>query len=792
MKVQKIIIWVVVMLATNVQAGKIISGYLQDSTNGEKLIGAYIRVDETDLVTTSNNFGFFSIELNSDFESVRLLISHTGFEGKELKVRAADPMPLVIQLDPIKVFRAAVVKDRKQEKVVNTSQMSAHNLSMADVKMMPKFFGETDIIKAIQLYPGIKGGPEGSSGLYVRGGGADQNLILLDGVPVYNASHLFGFFSVFNTDAISNVQVLKGGFPARYGGRLSSVLDIALKDGNMRKYNVEGSIGALASKLAIEGPIKKDKASFIICGRRTYVDFLTKPLMRLVTGDQSLNQGYYFSDLNAKVNWKINKTNRVYLSYYGGNDKFYNKMKPYSYLYDGSTITESSENNTQWGNRILALRWNKSFSNSLFLNTQINYTQYKFQINNIYSTNSVTDTGDYEQYNKSGFQSSVRDITIKSEAEQQIGKHFYRAGITSVLHRFEPGKSVIEYRETGQRSVDTSFGSATVNSLETALYAEDDMNVSKKFKLNYGLHLNLYNYNKYFKASVQPRVAARYLIRKDLSVKASYSRMNQNIHLLTNNSLGLPNDLWVPATDKVKPMISNQVAMGIAKSFRRDVEFTFETYYKDMRNVIEYKEGASYLGYNSSWEEKVLAGKGTAYGFEFLLQKKAGNLTGWIGYTLSWSQRQINGINNDQKFFYKYDSRHDISFVLNYKENEKWDYGLVWVFRTGNAITMPVGNYPGQSMANYNGGFNPSASNVYVYNGRNNFRFADYHRLDLSVTRHYKKSWGMIDLNFSIYNAYSRINPFYYKIGYDGRGNKQIKRVGLFPFLPSMNIAFKF
>ncbi len=580
--------------------------------------------------------------------------------------------------------------------------------------------------------------------------------------------------------------MLKGGFPARYGGRLSSVLDITMKEGNMKRLKVEGSLGLLASKLTIEGPIKKDKASFMVSGRRTYLDFLLQPLFRLANGNSNYSQGYFFSDLNAKINWKLNKNNRIYLSYYTGKDKYYVKSKPYSYLYDGKTISDQSEDRNQWGNQLGGLRWNKVLNKNIFINTQVNFTKYYYEIIQSASSSEQNDTATLEQMNYNGFRSSIRDYSFKSDAEINRGKHYFRTGFSAIAHQFVPGRNEIKYKETGQRSIDTAFGSDKTNSIETSLYGEDDFEVSKKLKVNYGLHFNLYNYKKSFFPSLQPRIAARYLLGKNWSLKGSYANMRQNIHLLTNNNLGLPNDLWVPATNIVKPMSSNQVAIGFAKSFRDMFEFTFETYYKSMSHIIEFKEGASFLNVNNSWENKVAEGKGRGYGFEWLLQKKSGAVTGWIGYTLSWIKRTVPEVNFGKEFYYKYDSRHDVSFVLNYKENDKWDYGLVWVFRTGNATTLATATYPGMSLNSYN------SSNVLSYSGRNNFRFANYHRLDLSITKHIKKKWGQIDVNFSIYNTYSRINPFYYKISTDYRGNKQIVRVGLFPILPSINVGFKF
>jgi len=774
------LIAVILLLCNTINAQDLVYGYVQDSASSERLIGVTIRFLESETGTITNNYGYFSLKNPAD--SGILVFSYIGYKTTFVKIKVGEQMPLIINMPEIsQILKGVVISGKKDNKIAEDVQMSTVNIPIHQIKMLPRFFGETDIIKAIQLMPGVKGGPEGSTGLYVRGGGPDQNLILLDGALVYNPSHLFGFFSVFNTDAINNVQLLKGGFPARYGGRLSSVLDITMKEGNMKEYKVEGNLGLLASKLTIEGPIVKDKVSFMVSGRRTYLDMLLQPLFQATTRDYNRRQGYFFSDLNAKLNWKINKRSRLYFSYYGGIDKFYIKNRPYSYLYDGNIIKEESESFNQWGNQLAAVRFNQIVKKNLFINSQVNFTKYHYDIIQSRSNSESNDTGVTEQYNYNGFTSQIRDVTFKSDAELNLHKHYIRFGVSAIIHRFVPGKNDIIYRRTGEPSIDTSFGSGITNSLETSAYIEDEYEITSRFKANYGLHFNLYNYKKSFYPSIQPRVAMRYLLRSDFSVKASYANMRQNIHLLTNNTLGLPNDLWVPATDLVKPMQSNQVALGLAKSVNNMYEFTFETYYKTMSNVIEFKEGASFLNMNQSWEGQVAAGTSKSYGFEFLAQKKAGNLTGWIGYTLSWVTRQIPEINFGREFYYKYDSRHDVSFVLNYKENEKWDYGLVWVFRSGNAITMPTAAYPS---AHY--------GTVYHIEERNNFRFANYHRMDLSITRHYQKKWGVIDFNFSLYNAYNRINPFYYTIQSDFRGNKQITRIGLFPVLPSISLSFKF
>jgi hypothetical protein len=777
---------ITIIFFQQIHAQEIVYGYVQDSATSERLIGVNIRFIGAESGVISNSYGYFSLKNSQD--SGILVLSYVGYKITLIKVKKGETLPLVVNM-PIEsyLFKDVTVTGKKDNKIAEEIQMSVVNIPITQIKMLPRFFGETDIIKAIQLMPGIKGGSEGSTGLYVRGGGPDQNLILLDGAMVYNPSHLFGFFSVFNTDAINNVQMLKGGFPARYGGRLSSVLDITMKEGNMKKFSAEGNLGLLASKLTLEGPIIKDKVSFMVSGRRTYLDAMLQPLLQASTGNYNMRQGYFFSDINAKVNWNINKKNRLYLSFYDGLDKFYIVNKPYSYLFDGNIIKDESNSYTQWGNQLGAIRLSQILKKNLFLNTQLNFTKYHYDVFQSQANSETNDTSVFEQFNSSRFTSRIRDINFRSDAELNLNRHYIRFGISAILHRFVPGRNEVIFRRTGETTIDTAFGSGIVNSIETSAYMEDEYEITPKLKANLGLHFNMYNYKNTFYPSIQPRIALRQLIRNDLSFKFSYANMRQNIHLLTNNTLGLPNDLWVPATDLVKPMQSNQIALGFAKTLKNMFEFTFETYYKTMENIIEFKEGASFLNMNQTWEGQVAAGKGQAFGFEFLAQKKAGKLTGWVGYTLSWVTRTIPELNFGRKFYYKYDSRHDISFVLNYKENEKWDYGMVWVYRTGNAITMPTAEYLAANSSNF-----WSSGSVYHYDERNNFRFADYHRLDLSITRHYKKKWGMIDFNFSLYNAYNRINPFYYVIANDYRGNKQITRIGLFPVLPSVSLGFKF
>jgi len=776
-------------MTNKINAQMNISGIVQDTFTGEKIVAAFIFQNDKAVVSYTNNYGFFTLSALKD--TVTITVNAPGYQKKIFVINKNTPLPLTVYLNNVKEIKGVIIKGKTGDAPINSSQMSTVSIPINQIKLLPRFFGETDVLKALQLMPGIKGGAEGSTGLYVRGGGPDQNLMLLDGTPLYNVNHLFGFFSVFNADAINNVSVLKGGFPARFGGRLSSIVDITMKDGNMQKLGIEGSIGALASKLLIEGPILKNKASFMITGRRTYIDALYGGLINSVQPQgRRTTTGYFFYDLNGKINYTLNKKNRLYLSYYGGEDKYYSKQKPYSYLYNGYLIKNESDEGQKWGNQLLALRWNKILGNNAFLNTQLSYTKYRF--NNYASSfaGEETDTGAITNKNGFSFLSSIRDINFKSDLEISKNKHNIKIGGLAILHQFIPGATSILFEKTGERTIDTTIGDTKVASIELSAYIEDDLDFSDKWKFNYGLHFNYYNYKGKSFFSPQPRIASRYMVNKSLSIQGSYARMRQNIHLLANNTIGLPNDLWVPATKNIKPMNADQVALGFVKNLSRMFELTVEGYYKKMQNIIEYKDGASYLNSLNGWESKVLQGKGWAYGAEVLFQKRLGEFTGWVGYTLSYTTRNVPGINNNQTFYYKYDSRHDFSLVLNYEESKKYTYGLVWVFRTGNATTLPTGAYPMADDPDRQFFGNPQTA--LSYNGRNNFRFADYHRLDLSFTKHYKKNWGIIDLNISIYNTYSRINPFYYRIQTDNQGNKQIFRVGLFPILPSINLGFKF
>lgn len=757
-----------------------ISGYITDKDNGENLIGANVFNRLSSSGTSSNNFGFFSLSLPSD--SVKLVCTYVGYKPTEISFYLQKDTILHFSLEGARYLQEVVVSAHEEEAIQESSQMSAINIPIAQIKSMPALLGEVDIFKVLQLLPGVQSGNEGSSGLYVRGGGPDQNLILLDGVPVYNASHLFGFFSVFNADAIHKVELVKGGFPARYGGRLSSVIDINMKEGNRQKFAGEGSLGLISSRLTLEGPIVRDRSSFIISGRRTYIDMLTTPLMKAFSDE--FVAGYYFYDLNAKINYKIGEKDRIYLSAYMGNDKGYGRTE-----YNTGLDKTENEFGLQWGNLTAALRWNHIISSKLFSNLSLNYSRYHF---NLFTQHKYIPHEKEKQAEESVFQygqfmSAIQDWGAKVDFDYLPNpNHYIRMGTSAVSHRFSPGAFALN---TNQMA-DTSYGAIPMYGNEFTGYIEDDIRLGRRIKLNAGLHFSAFQVEDVFYPSLQPRLSTRYLIKPTLALKASYARMTQFIHLLSNSGIGLPTDLWVPATGQIRPQESQQVALGIASSKYEGFELSVEAYYKAMENVIEYMEGANYFSFDSNWQDKVVIGSGESYGAEFFVQKKQGKFSGWIGYTLSWTNRQFEELNNGNPFPFKYDRRHDISMAAMHKLNDKIDISLSWVYGSGSAVTMPIGSYL-YADQHFNTADQFWGRDVELYGERNGYRMRAFHRLDVSVSMSKQNKWGIRKWNFGLYNAYSRRNPFFIDVRHL-EGKRKFLEVSLFPVIPGVSYGFKF
>ncbi|MCD4694815.1 MAG: TonB-dependent receptor [Bacteroidales bacterium] len=794
MKIYLIILFLGFLPLVSFTQNVTISGYIEDEASGEKLLGANVFNAITYQGTTTNNYGFYSFTQGRDEMIIRY--SFVGFQTKEIKLNLAHDTTINISLQPSIDLEEIIVESARIENSLKSSQMSVEELPMQVVKSLPVFMGEIDIIKTIQLLPGVQSGSEGTSGLYVRGGGPDQNLILLDGVPVYNANHLFGFFSVFNADALNTVKLVKGGFPARYGGRLSSVLDIRMKEGNSKEFHGEGSIGIIATKLTLEGPIIKDKTSFIVSGRRTYIDILAQPFIRMANNQYGYKTrgGYYFYDLNAKINHKFSDKSRLYLSSYMGNDKAYAKDE-----YTLDDYYDKNEFGLKWGNITTSLRWNYMFNNKLFANARASYIRYKFIVSDKYKyeTNDYKEEFDFEYF------SGIDDVAGSIDFDYVPNtSHYIRFGTSNIYHTFNPGVNAYSEQSSGlyANNIDTVFGNTKIFANEIDVYVEDDISIGSRIKTNVGLHLSGFAVGKKFYTSFQPRISGRYLVSEKMSVKASYAKMTQYIHLLSNTSIGLPTDLWVPVTETIEPMQSDQVAIGSVYNINKSFEVHVEGFYKWMHNLITYKPGSSYFSAGDTWQNLITTGNGWSYGTEFLLKKNLGKVAGWIGYTLSWSERQFDEV-SEQKYPYRYDRRHDVSVVATWKKNERFDIGAVWVYGTGNAVTLAYDKY--LSLDN----FNNYLGNEYYYSelsyienveNRNNYRMQAYHRLDIGMNFHKKKKWGKRTWSVGIYNAYFRQNAFFIYVDYDYNNRtsdspkKVLKQVSLFPGIPYVTYSFKF
>jgi len=760
-----------------------ISGYIRDSLSSETLIGATVTVKEQGRGVNSNAYGFFSITLpKGDYIMVA---SFVGYLPMEIPISLGKNESINFSLFPkSSLSQEIIISSKRRDVNVKSAQMGQIDLSMNKIRSVPVIFGEVDPLKTLQLLPGVTNAGEGNSGIYVRGGGPDQNLILLDDAVVYNTGHLFGFFSIFNGDAIKNVTLIKGGMPAQYGGRLSSVLDINMKEGNMQKFQVEGGIGTIASRISIQGPLVKDKGSFIISGRRTYVDVLAKPFIR--KGSQFFGSGYYFYDVNAKANYKISNKDRLYLSGYFGRDvfNFVNNQR-------------SFDINIPWGNATLTARWNHVFNPKLFANTTIVYNDYKFEFGAIQN--------DFQLQLNSG----IRDYNVKTDFDYYVSpKHKLKFGGQYTYHRFTP--SVVSGKQ--DTTVFSPNNSQVKFAHETALYIEDNWELNDKIKINGGLRWSGFQqlgpYKKYTQdadgnkldsteygrfdpvktyGGLEPRLTIRYALNDESSIKGAVTRNFQYIHLVSNAGTTLPTDVWVPSTYRVNPQISWQYALGYYQNFKDNMfESSVEVYYKTMQNQIEYREG--YTPSIRDSEEEFVFGKGWSYGAEFYLNKSRGKFTGWIGYTLSWTWRKFPQLNGGEKFPAKFDRRHDLSVVGIYELNPKWKFSSVFVYATGNATTLPERFYIVEGVLSQE------------YSKINQYRLNAYHRLDLSATltpkpnstKRFKSSWI-----FSIYNVYSRSNPYFIYFDqtgspYDGSLKVQAKQVSLFPIIPSITWNFKF
>jgi hypothetical protein len=774
------------------QAKFTVSGYVKDSTNGETLIGATVKVKDTQLGAAANEYGFYNITLPAG-EYV-LVFSYLGFEAKEVAIRLTKNTTVntTMAIKGIETKAVIITADRTDRNVKST-EMSRLEISGKELKQLPVIMGEPDVLKAITLLPGIKSGGEASNGFYVRGGGPDQNLVLMDEGVIYNPSHLLGFLSVFNADAVRNIEIVKGGMPANYGGRLSSILNVGLKEGNNQKYKYTGGMGTIASRFAVEGPITKGKSSFIVSGRRTYIDALVKPFL----ADNLRGNGYYFFDFNLKTNFVLSDKDRVFFSGYIGRDVF-------SFT---SPSNKDISFKMNWGNAMASVRWNHVFSGKLFANMSLVYSRY--DLNNEFTYG----LGDFKA--KFVASSGIRDITAKYDLQHTISsKHLLKYGTQYTFHTFVPG---IANGNLGATQVNEEIDRQYAN--EYALYLLDEWKINHRFKFNIGLRYVAFNqigpYSRHeyddnnlktgvsqswktlesisFYHGLEPRLAATYLITEESSIKSSFTQTHQFLHLATTSGASFPTDLWIPSSQKVRPQQAFQYAAGYYRNLKQNTyEISVEAYYKTMHNQVEFKPGTQ-LFFNQNLESAVIAGKGLSYGLEFFLKKKFGRTTGWVGYTWSKTTRQFDELNNGNAFYYRYDRTHDMSFVLSHQINAKWNFNFVFVFGTGNAITLPTGRMPfriGYDAQNNE----PKFVFIDLYDKINSYRLPSYHRADISFTYTHKKTekWES-SWNFSVYNIYNRANPFFvYFLPDIEKQEVKAYMVYLFPILPAVAWNFKF
>ena len=794
-----LVIGIVLSCLPTLAQKRTISGYVMDADSKETLIGATVVDNNSGKGCATNSYGFYTLTL--DAGNVALQVSYVGYSQQSQTLDLKENLNMNFALTANNQLEEVVVEATHSTTNARSPQMSVVELPVQQIKSVPTLFGEADVLKALQLLPGVQNGSEGSAGMYVRGGGPDENLLLLDGVPVYNVNHMLGFFSVFNPDALKNVTLYKGSFPAHFGGRLSSVVDVRMKEGDMQHYHGNVSLGLISSKVNVEGPIVKDKLSFNLSFRRTYGDLLIKPALwiaNLTNYDMGkLNVGYYFYDLNAKLNWKISDKDRLYLSFYTGDDAIYFGVKYKDYVFDDVQYTSKMNLDWKWGNKVAALRWNHVMSQKLFMDASVNYTQYRHNLGLGMSEEytSILTLEDVKEAYDMAYKSGINDLTAKVDFYYTpLPNHEIRFGGNYTYHQFRPEVQSIKIDFGAESAIDTVIGSSNVFAHETALYAEDNMTFGDIFRVNAGVHYSTFTVEGKTYQSVQPRLSMSLMLATNFSLKAGYANMVQYVHLLSNSSLSLPTDLWVPVTAHVEPMRAHQWSAGAFLELPQLFDISVEGYYKTMDNLLEYRDGASFFGSSDTWEHKVCLGRGWAYGVEFLMQRSFGKTTGWVGYTWAHSKRLFDRegqmINNGNVFPAKYDRRHDISITVNHKFSEAFDLSGTWVFSSGNCGTLGTQLYEGLTD---DWGYIPELQAL----ERNNYRLGNYHRLDVSANYHLPLPTGALTFNLSVYNLYNHNNPFIVYADYKWdeatlEETKVLKQVSIFPVIPSFSIAYKF
>jgi hypothetical protein len=785
MKKLVLLLFISVVYTATAQDKFTVSGYAKDAKNGEALIGVTVYKKNSQIGTSTNEYGFYSLTLPKGQDTI--VFSFVGYKTVIKPVNLTSNLTVSAEIgEEGKELEEVVISSEREDKNIKSMEMSVAKLDIKQIQKMPALLGEVDVIKSIQLLPGVTTVGEGASGFNVRGGNIDQNLVLMDEAPVYNSSHLFGFFSIFNPDAVKDVKLLKGGIPAQYGGRASSVLDIRMKEGNSKKMEVNGGIGTVFTRASIEAPILKDKASFIIAGRRSYIDALVKPFVK--STNVLKKSDFYFYDLTAKFNWRINDKNTLFASGYTGNDVF------------GSTAFKFN-----WGNTTATIRWNRIFNSKLFMNLTAFYSNYKYEL-------GFKSEGSSQKFE---WTSNIINYSVKPDFTYYLNsKNTIRFGAQSILFTFKPANAVITSQEgaVSNISLDKKYG------VENAIYIDNEQKITNRFTIQYGLRWSFFNYigkgtKYYYRDTIpneskpldkeetfangetiqgyntpEPRLALNYTINDKSSVKLGYNRMSQYLHIVSNTAASTPLDIYTPVTNNVKPLISDQITLGYFRNFKENMfETSAEIYYKDLQNQLDYIDNANLL-LNEFLEADLVQGRGRAYGLELYVKKAKGKLNGWVSYTLSKTERQVRGISNDEWFLSKYDRTHNVNTVLIYDLSKRWSFSANFVYQTGTPASFPTAKLEVQGyLIPYN-----------TDNRRNNYRNTPYHRADLGITYNFKKNDTRRykqTLVLSIYNVYNRRNAFsiYFRSNADAPLNTEAVRYSVVgSVIPAITYNFKF
>ncbi len=793
-----------------------VSGFVRDKRSAESLIGASVYEAHSRVGTASNNFGFFSLTLPPGNITIRS--SYIGYTSHQHILNGLErDTVLTIELEPSASLQEVVITGQSNDKQsVLSTQMGALEINQQTIRSTPVMFGEADIIKTLQLTPGVSAGTEGTAGMYVRGGNVDENLFLIDGNPVYQINHIGGIFSAFNPEAISGMDFFKSGFPSRYGGRLSSVVDVHTKEGNMKEYHGSASIGLISGNLNFEGPIIKDRTSFNIGLRRTWLDVLSAPAVAIANkitkkDGTRLRARYAFHDLNLKVNHIFNDRSRMYLSLYNGNDVLKGGSTDFPDQDSDNNYNYDSDVSLRWGNIMATAGWTYVFNNRLFGKVSGVFTRYHSRLRNT-EHDVVGNEGDEDysdSFRENETNTGITDFGLRTSFDYlPASAHHIRFGGDYLVHRFHPEYNrSVAYEKNEETSVE--IGQEFANDLlwghEAGVYAEDDWTLSSAVRLNAGLRFSLFNVQGKTYTGLEPRVSLRWLLDDNLSFKASYSRMNQYIHLISNSFISLPTDAWMPVTRKLKPLISDQVSAGFYYNLNKEYNFSVEGYYKTLDNLLEYRDGHTFTPSFVNWEDKLTAGEGSSYGAEFMVRKETGRTTGWVGYGLSWSDRQFDELNQGARYPARFDNRHKLNIVVMHKISPKVELSAAWSYASGNHVTLSLENYYENgtgSPTNNDNHYMDASESIDYYEGRNNYQLPAYHRLDLGIKIYRPKKKGRMGIwTVSIYNVYSRMNPFMiYKSDKTvpdpgssyGKNVPVFKTIGIMPIIPSISYTYKF